>query len=368
MPLQPINYAGIAPIQNQQPDIINRLVQGLMQGAQLRRMPQQMDAALQHQQLQNQLLQTDIQYEPQMKRAQLADILSKARERNAMSQLPLGGKMPPGAAGQALWLDAINKAYGQESPVAKQASSDVDLARQLQKAQIARGQSLAQSTNFRYLPTAERERFLATAAGLGYTPDEAVQLRNQGQSLRDMAAAKNVNLEDVQPNYPLSQGEVAKQHQRTSFANEIQTLEDNINKGMQGLGFTIGGVSPKQLMDNIAGMNKERQADIIAAKILGPELAGIRLQALGGRVGIEGIKELSNLANQGVKVYAPRSDDELRGMVNKRVSDIISKATDAFSRSQTRQAALPSQPQLRSGGASSAKKELTYNPSTGRFE
>ena len=66
-----------------------------------------------------------------------------------------------------------------------------------------------------------------------------------------------------------------------------------------------------QIGDAIKNDNPDQQANFLAANMILPEMAAIRLNALGGQVGVEGIKHIEEQMQAQFKVLGPTLDPQV---------------------------------------------------------
>jgi hypothetical protein len=139
MAFQPINFANIAPLESPWGDFVMHLGRGMEVGNRPRQMQQENEAA----RLSNSLKSVEAKYAPQTAEANLANIMSQAKQREAMSKLPFGGNIP-GDVGQAIYANWLEKTGHPAAADARRARDTIFGTREMN---IALGPKRAATTN-----------------------------------------------------------------------------------------------------------------------------------------------------------------------------------------------------------------------------
>lgn len=273
--------------------------------------------------------------------------------------------MAPGAIGQAMWLDRLKQTAGEDSQVYQDALKNHQLEADYKRTMMKRYETLGNSLTFRGLPTAERQRVMGYAVGMGYDPVDATKKLVGGDTLENLADAKGVSLSDVVPVYPLQGEEIKNLRKRRAFVNELSFLEDVTSEAMSKYGRRFFGYSPKQVMDALSDKEPTEQGKFLAARALQPELAALRLKAANGNVGIEAIREMQQSALATSKIFEPLVSPNARREMSKLVTQWIDQASDVYNKHIESSSRLGKQQKNKE---ENVKTKLVYNPKTGRFE
>lgn len=336
-------------------------------------------AALEKQQLANKL------YEPSTN----ADIAAKTANANRMNfnlQNPLYGQ--PGMAGQLGAAELLRQNPG----LAKDPNALAMLERSMQaglggkESQNALQTKQAAGYDFNSLPVSTKEYVLAQAAGMGIYPDDARKMLTSGKSLSDIATEKGFDPNELpEPIYPLTKAGQTQLKQRKAAIAELGKLGKTISSWAGPYSQQIAGYSPLQVKDALTGKNKDQQAKFLAARMLAPEQAAIRIKAMGGNVGIEAIREMTEKSMMNGHALQALVKPDVFTKANELVEEAIQDAVDAANKAQTQTigkanktggnliseaaAVTPSpkedlvQPRFPKNA-----KVMTYNPKTGRLE
>lgn len=239
----------------------------------------------------------------------------------------------------------------------------VPFASQLAQAEInyknSRINSLA-GRSFSSMPAAEKNLALGQARALGYSNTEASNLLNQGKTLEDLAEAKGFGRDAKE--WPSPQhaptGATLNRYQRsTSALAGVDAVEPFITKAMSPYASRYGNnISPALIKDILLNKNVEKASDALAAYALSPEVAALRVNALGGNVGIEAIRHIEDVSQSILNTLGLKPGSEIYEKTQKKITREIRKMQKAES------------------NAIFGKKEkessnvLTYNINTGEFE
>lgn len=324
---------------------IGNLLENALKGYQIGQAPASMERQAEKERLANSLAQLTLQHKP--REFSLADALKEEQIKAARS----GGKLKPtGDIGNQLYIDQLS----QTNPdLAKklQEIQDVTVGQKRQRTDSAKAYS--NSIAFRALPAAEKQRTLSYAVGMGYDPSEASSHLSSGKTLEDLAADKGVTLSEVQPNFPLSGAEIKDTRKRNAFNEEMKTLDKRVTEGMAPYAKKVKGMSFEQIIDSLDELKepgKEKQEKLgkfLAARALAPELAALRLNAMGGRVGIEGIKHLNEVSAGTAKALEGLLDEPTYRAFQDYMTKYIDEAINSYTSviNKTSQLGTPQQTQ-----------------------
>lgn len=172
---------------------------------------------------------------------------------------------------------------------------------------IAQGnyyQSRASGYNFQSLPPPEKSYAIAQVAGMGIDPMRAANLLNNGESISSIASQRGLDPNNLPtPLYAATPQTVQLIQRRNQALNEINTIEPEITAAMSPYARQFANYSPSQISSAIQGDNPDQQARFLAARALMPEMASLRLKAMGGNIGIEAIKEVNNQSMGNIKSF-----------------------------------------------------------------
>ncbi|MGN6347045.1 MAG: hypothetical protein ACTHME_05020 [Candidatus Nitrosocosmicus sp.] len=157
---------------------------------------------------------------------------------------------------------------------------------------------------YRNLPPEEKSYAIAQVAGMGVDPSQASALLNSGHSISSIAQSLGLDPNNLPtPIYAASNGTVQLIQRRNQAIKEINTIQPQITSAMAPYSRRFSDYSPSQIADAIKGDDPDQQARFLAARALNPEMASLRLKAMGGNIGIEAIKEVNNQSMGNIKSF-----------------------------------------------------------------
>lgn len=304
-----------------------------LEAAQLK-IPTMQQALAQHQQ--------EMQQSQQLAPAKLLLAQALAQKTETQAQNPLFA-----LGGDSQTIGAIN--YLRQSGMDKLADILEQGLKVKQTARAQQGQLASQRAGgylWSKLPIQERETLLAYGRGMNMDPQEVQQEYMKGTSLKDMAAARGYDLASVVPKYTATTSTVTGQQGREAASAEIAAIEPFVTSAVAPYIRQFGtSLQPKAFADfakaRTAG-DQDKVARYMAAIALTPEIASMRLRGLGGRVGIEAIKYLTDETYGNLNAYRSLlSPDEFR-LSQKYIDDQVQKAVGSASQAVTRPYAQPS--------------------------
>lgn len=182
-------------------------------------------------------------------------------------------------------------------------------------------------------PEDAKNYMIAQAAGMGIDPSTAIEAFTNGKTVSQLAQEKGFDTNNLpSPDFLPTRGNIEKLKQRQGALAEINVLGDFVNNSLGKYSRTIGGYSPKQVMEAIGGMNEDEQANFLAARGLAPELANLRLNLAQGSVGQEALKEMMNKSMMNVNAFQALASPEVYQKAQKIMDD---KLTQAFTQAET---------------------------------
>jgi len=326
------------------------------------------EEALKQSQYQTQIEAPKAQYAPQMT---LSDLLAKQEEtrrtQEAIKQMQLTSKYYPqqqemelaqkrfglqnpllslgGTAGQlgaVSYMQQHPEIYGNETPtggvpgteeaptsMADILQKSIGSAEEQKNARAKYYEKMTQSMDYRTLPIDQKSAVIAQASGMGYDPNEASTLFMQGNTVRDLATKAGFDPENMpDPIYPATRTDIARINLRRSAIQELNYLNPLITDALAPYSRRILDYSPSQVADALKGTNTDAQAKALAAKAVIPELSALRLRAMGGQVGIEAIREVTDASMANIKTFQSLVSPEVYKQANTYIDQWISSAVD----------------------------------------
>ena len=285
-------------------------------------------AAFQQEEAQAPLHQEYLQSQIQSQQARLPYIQAMAKQLQTKSDFPLLAQR--GLAGQ---LGAVQYLRQQgHDDLAGQLEKGIAQDQQKQLAMQAYLNARAQGYNYGKLPINTRNMMLAYAGGMGYTPSEANQRFIQGATLNDLAKEKGVQLSDVKPTYAPTTQSLSLAQRRQAATSEIGAVTDDVTSALAPYARQFGGINPKLAINQLMDTNPDAVSKYLAATALSPELAAMRVSALGGRVGIEAIKHIAQLTYGNLAQYRSLVSPKVFADSQKYLNDWIERAVSAASK------------------------------------
>lgn len=303
-------------------------LENAFKGYQLSQMPSQMKDEAQKRQLANAMSQLKLEQEPERfdKEQAYKDALIKKAQQTDMT----GGS---GDIKNQMIIDALKKTNPDQ---AARLQKIHDTNMQLKKDQAENKAAYANSIAWRSLPMAEKQRNIAKGVGMGADATDVARQLSSGKTLEDIANDKGYTLSEVKPSYPLSGAEIKDIRKRNAFNQEMKTLDKRITEGMAPYSQKVRGLSFQQILDSLdelkePGVEKqEKLAKFLAARALAPELAGLRLNAMGGRVGIEGIRHLTDVSQGTASALQSLVDEPTYRAFQKYMNQYIDEAIGSY--------------------------------------
>lgn len=183
------------------------------------------------------------------------------------------------------------------------------------------------------MPAVEKEYSLAQARGFGYTGEQASKLLNQGYNLSQLAEAKGYDPNDTS-SWPIARSAPTTAIQtRIQRANStlaaLDVVQPDISASYSKYSPRFANVSPNLIKDMLSGEKEDDQADALAAYALYPELAALRINAMGGNVGEGAIQHISDAAFSRINTLGLSPSSNVYKKVQERVQKMIRKMNRA---------------------------------------
>jgi len=194
-------------------------------------------------------------------------------------------------------------------------------------------QSRASGYNFQSLPPTEKSYMIAQAAGMGVDPMQAAAQFNNGATIQSIAQQKGLDPNNLPtPLYAATPATVQLIQRRDQALNEINSIMPNITSSMAPYARQFAGFSPSQIAGAINNADPDQQARFLAAKALMPEMASLRLKAMGGNIGIEAIREVNNQSMGNIKSFQGLVSPKVYQSAQNYVDQWINQGADAANR------------------------------------
>lgn len=187
-----------------------------------------------------------------------------------------------------------------------------------------------QGYNYSSLPVDQKSALLAQTSGMGIDPVSATVSFMNGKSLIDLAKEKGFDAKNLpEPIYPTTKANQTLIQRRAQALTEINSLNPVLTNAVMPYAQTLNGYSPKQISEAIRGTNPDGQAKYLAARALMPEMSSLRLKAMGGQVGIEALREVTNSSMGNIKAYQSLVTPEIYKKSNDYVDQWLNEAVTA---------------------------------------
>lgn len=275
--------------------------------------------------------------------AQTGLLGAQAAKAQAEAQSPFGGKTIPGTIGEALNLLQLKNKFGESSDEYTSAKKAIDFKRAHEQSIVDKNTAMTHSLSYRLMPPDSKKQLVAYAVGMGYGPAQASAMFAQGKTLDDLSKEKGVKIEDVKPRYPLANENIKQYQQRTAAVHELDNLQDKVNEATKLMGRKFAGFSTGQLINAIKGNDPDQQAQMLAARMVGPDIANLRLRVAQGKAGVEAAQEMEEVAMSRFKVLEPMLSTEVRVKTNELVTQWLREANNSFGESLYGQARVGAQ-------------------------
>lgn len=219
---------------------------------------------------------------------------SKINASERQSQLPFGGKIPPGAVGQSMWLQGIKNQFGQDSEEYTSAKEAYDFERDKANKLNDYRQALIKGAPKKGLTGVAKLYNELDEIERGYLPgsNESVQLEPEEQE--DMRAAYHAKIGKER-----SDSDARK---KLNYAKNIDKTFDNIDvNALTQFGGLAGGVA-KKINEGLALTGKESQSyrdfqkSLVGAQTLAKQVRQFYGDSITPQIQ-EGLKTLTNPAS-----------------------------------------------------------------------
>lgn len=158
------------------------------------------------------------------------------------------------------------------------------------------------SIDWNSLTGASKNSILAQTRALGYDDLTALQAFKNNKTMQDLAAEKGIDPNHMPPPQYYPTMASLNRMQRSTVANAgADVLSAFIAPAQAKYQARFMGLSPELMLDMARGKNEEEQANLFAAWALAPEQSALRINAMGGQVGITAIEDLIKKSQEDLK-------------------------------------------------------------------
>lgn len=349
------------------PDLseVGNLFQNAFQGYKIAKAPEQMERQAQKEQLANALAQLQVQHAP--KEMSLRDQLLQEQINKARQPTYAGDPLA-----KALEMQKAYKGTPQEEQINRYVESIIN-QNEMKKQNMDTRQAYANAIGWKSLPSAEKNRSLALAAGMGIEPTKAANHFAGGGTLEQLANENGFTLSEINPQYAPTTPNITSMQRRTAFDEEMKTLNEKIKEGLSPYAQKYFGYSFDQVADQLNTLGTGKETDetkrklgkYLAARALTPEMNALRMNTMGGRVGIEAIRDLESKSMTRSKVIEtidPKVFEYMQDYMTKYIDEALSSYNRVIIRAGKIGAIEPS------GGSNQDMDNKVYNLETGQWE
>lgn len=186
--------------------------------------------------------------------------------------------------------------------------------------------------NFDKAPANIKQQSLALLNGVGIPGDEGVRRLRGGESVDDILRSKGLTdaqIKKVKPAYVTDAINIRQQRMRDAVIAELNIMEPEITDWMAPYIGTWANYSPKQIINSAWNKDPEGVAKYLAAISIQPEMAALRIKAMGGNVGEGAIHNLVEKALGNNKILQGQVSPEVYRMMQHYVTDLLNKGASA---------------------------------------
>ena len=195
----------------------------------------------------------------------------------------------------------------------------------------------AEGYDWAQIPVDNRKYILSMFAGQGVGPQEALNLIKKGITPESYAAKQGLDINQIEPSYLMTPTEVKQFRQRKARMAELNSMDDFVTKGLGNYsGLQVGNYPVAQVADYLQGLNKDKQAEFLAAYALQPEIAGLRLASLNAPAGITAMHEIMNRSYGNIAPFRKLGvSEDVFNKSQKIITDRINDAVNAMNKVYT---------------------------------
>jgi hypothetical protein len=186
---------------------------------------------------------------------------------------------------------------------------------------------MTQAFTWTHAPVDAKRYMIAEAAGMGIDPNDAVAAFSQGKTVNQLAQENGFDPNNKpSPDFLPTSSNITTLKQRQAALKEVDSLGQFINQGLGPYSQTYRGMSPLQVKDAISGQNPDQQANFLAARMLAPELANIRLKLAQGQAGVTAADEIMNKSLMNVNAYQSLVTPDVFTSAQNKADDALKQA------------------------------------------
>lgn len=246
----------------------------------------------------------------------------------APSQVPTQNQGVPGIGGQSASSNSI------VDYLIKAANANVN-------AKLARTQlDTERAKNYRYaiMPVDQKREFHAQLNGMGLNLSEQQKAIEDNKSISQIAVEHGFDPDNLPPlKFSATTPNVTQMNKRIAASVGMENINEFVIKGIEPYSQTLGGFSKPLMQDFLHGTNQDKIEKYLAAKMLIPESAALKITGLQGQVGIEAMRhvEETSLQNADVPEYVkpfitPKVWRNAQELAKKNILESIAKENKIF--------------------------------------
>lgn len=306
---------------------ISNLLGNILRGYQIVKSPAQMERQAQSEELANALKQLQLQHAPT--KMSLEEELLRAQIEKAKKL----SVRPSGDIANAMYIEQL-RAYNPE--LAEKLSNVFQQKQEAEDRRLKNIERYSSALAWRTLPAIEKNRSLALAVGMGIDPVSASEYFASGKNLNDLANEQGYTLNEVNANYAPTTPNITAVQRRSAFDAEMKELNNKIKEAVSPYAKRFAGISFEQIADQLQALapsatekEKRKIGKFLAGRALLPELTALRINTMGGRVGIEAIRHLEDKSLANLKLIAP-IDSEIYNYMQDYIQEYIEEAQKKY--------------------------------------
>lgn len=365
---------------------LSGLFESVLKGYQMQQEPGKMKQEASARELANQLKKTELEHKPKEyelndKQKELANAMSEKANAHYEEKFGLDRDLKKAQIQKALQksVGGSPKANGElANYIVSHPNASQEEVRQAyeeihgRKAEheetiIAGNKDKVAGNAFDKQPINDKKQSVALMQGMGVDPVEAVRyLRKPNSSPSAYAKEHNIDITQVQPNYPSGEQNIKIAQQAAAYMDELDSLEGHITPALGKYGNKIKGYSLQQIADASKNEDPETQGMVLAGRALLPELSALRGKIAGANIGIEFLKEMEQKSLGTLNVFESLVSPEAYKSAQKYMNQWIREAGQARNKSLIGNSMLKSR--LQKGAEAESKKDKILNLSTGKWE
>lgn len=185
------------------------------------------------------------------------------------------------------------------------------------------------------LPAPAKSYAIAIGQGAGFSADETAKWLADGKSMKDLLFQHGITDEsEVEPVYQLTGSAQTQLLQREFASKEADYLSKFITDATGEYARTVAGYSPKLLQEQLSGKNEEKQAKMLAARGLAPELINLRLVLANAKSTVSAQNQLRDKAMLDLKNFralvTPKVWTRMQQIMDSELQNMFKNAKTGF--------------------------------------